>query len=103
MSESVLSPVRAFLAEVLNISENEIGPETLFADDLHADSLDLLEFVAFAERRWNIAIQEPDLPSVRTVGDACDLIERMAEASGDAAADAPYSRESWDPADGASW
>jgi acyl carrier protein len=100
---AVLIPVRAFLAKALNISENEIGPETLIVDDLHVDSLDLLEFVAFAEHRWDIAIQEPDLPSIRTVGDACDLIERMGATGGKAAEDATRSGASWDVTDGVSW
>jgi acyl carrier protein len=100
---AVLGPVRAFLAEVLNIRENEIGPDALIVDDLHADSLDLLEFIGFAERRWNIVIQEPDLQFIRTVGDACDLIERMGALPADASEDAARSTAPRDAADGASW
>lgn len=100
---AVLGPVRAFLAEALNIKENEIGPDTLIVDDLHADSLDLLEFVGFAERHWNIVIQEPDLQFIRTVGDACDLIERMGALPADASEDAARSPAPRDAADGATW
>lgn len=83
-SDTVFLHVRAFLADALDIADNDITPDSRIVDDLRADSLDLLEFVASAEHRWNIVIQEPDLFSIRTVGDACELIEQMITSCQDA-------------------
>ena len=45
-----------------------------FADDLDADSLDLVELVMQLEDSLDVTIDEDDLADVRTVGQAVDLI-----------------------------
>ena len=53
----------------------------LFADDLDADSLDLVELVMQLEDSLDVTIDEDDLGEVRTVGDAVDLILAASAAS----------------------
>ncbi|MFO1537135.1 MAG: acyl carrier protein [Actinomycetota bacterium] len=59
-------------AEVLAaLSEVAVG---LHAQDLDADSLDLVEFVMGLEERFDISVPEEELENVATVGQAVDLV-----------------------------
>ena len=49
-------------------------PDARFAEDLNADSLDLVEAVLALEEEWNIEIPEDEMESVKTVGQAVDLV-----------------------------
>jgi acyl carrier protein len=51
-----------------------VTEQASFADDLDADSLDLVELVMQLEDSLDVTIPEDDLGDVRTVGDALDLI-----------------------------
>ncbi|MCD5412502.1 MAG: acyl carrier protein, partial [Dehalococcoidia bacterium] len=47
---TVFERVRKIIVEQLGVEEEEVTPEASFADDLNADSLDLVELVmAFEE------------------------------------------------------
>ena len=60
--------------DVLSVSADQITEQASFADDLDADSLDLVELVMQLEDSLDVTIDEDDLGEVRTVGDAVDLI-----------------------------
>jgi acyl carrier protein len=60
--------------EVLSVQADQVTEEASFADDLDADSLDLVELVMQLEDSLDVTIDEDDLGDVRTVGDAVDLI-----------------------------
>jgi acyl carrier protein len=60
--------------EVLQVEPSKIVPEARFADDLDADSLDLVELVMALEERFGIDVPEADLEGVKTVGQAYDLV-----------------------------
>ena len=49
-------------------------PEANFADDLDADSLDLVELVMALEEQFDITVDESELEGVETVGQAFDLV-----------------------------
>ena len=53
---------------------DQVTEAASFADDLDADSLDLVELVMQLEDSLDVTIDEDDLGDVRTVGDAVDLI-----------------------------
>ena len=61
--------IKAIIAEVLNVDENEITMETTFTDDLGADSLDLFEMVMALEEEFGIEIPSEDLEKIVTVND----------------------------------
>ena len=61
--------IKAIIAEVLNVDENEITMETTFTDDLGADSLDLFEMVMALEEEFGIEIPSEDLENIVTVND----------------------------------
>ncbi|MFO7280024.1 MAG: acyl carrier protein [Thermoanaerobacterales bacterium] len=60
--------------EVLSVEADQVTEDASFADDLEADSLDLVELVMQLEDALDITIDEDDLGDVKTVGDAVDLI-----------------------------
>jgi acyl carrier protein len=66
--------VRKVLAEQLAVDESQVVPDARFAEDLNADSLDLVEAVLALEEEWNIEIPEEEMDGVKTVGQAVDLV-----------------------------
>ncbi|HWO70544.1 MAG TPA: acyl carrier protein [Actinomycetota bacterium] len=66
--------VRKVLAEQLSVDESQVTPEARFAEDLNADSLDLVEAVLALEEEWNIEIPEEEMQDVKTVGQAIELV-----------------------------
>ena len=45
--------IKAIIAEVLNVDENEITMETTFTDDLGADSLDVFQIIMGLEEEFD--------------------------------------------------
>ncbi|MGN6693233.1 MAG: acyl carrier protein [Aquihabitans sp.] len=78
MSDNTLTWVRERFAEVLEIDPAEITRESRFADDLDADSIDLIEVVNKAEQERGIAIAEEQLYDLETVGELVDLLDSQA-------------------------
>jgi acyl carrier protein len=66
--------LREAAVEVLSVEPAAVTEAASFADDLDADSLDLVELVMAVEDRLGVSIGEDDLGDVRTVGDAVSLI-----------------------------
>lgn len=60
--------------EVLAVDRAQIVLEASFADDLGADSLDLVELVMALEETFDIEVGEDELKDIRTVGEAFELI-----------------------------
>ena len=60
--------------EVLSVEDAQVKLEAKFADDLDADSLDLVELVMALEEEFNVEVPEEDLEGVETVGQAYDLV-----------------------------
>ena len=67
--------IKAIIAEVLNVDENEITMETTFTDDLGADSLDLFELVMSLEEEYGVEIPSEDLEKILTVNDVIKYLE----------------------------
>jgi acyl carrier protein len=75
-----LAALRTAAVDVLSVSEDQVTEDATFADDLDADSLDLVELVMQLEDTLDVKIEEDDLSSVTTVGDAVELILASAAA-----------------------
>ena len=65
------------ISEQFNVNINEIGEDTSFADDLNADSIQLMELVMTIEEEFEIEISEDDILSIETIGDVVDYIENL--------------------------
>ncbi|HEU5085059.1 MAG TPA: acyl carrier protein [Acidimicrobiales bacterium] len=61
--------------EVLSVEADQVKPEASFADDLDADSLDLVELVMALEEEFDVTVEEEELEGIDTVGAAFDLIK----------------------------
>jgi len=60
--------------EVLSVEADKVTKEANFADDLDADSLDLVELVMALEEEFDVSVDEAELEGVVTVGGAYDLV-----------------------------
>ena len=60
--------------DVLAVESAQVVTEASFADDLDADSLDLVEFVMALEETFGVEIPESELEGVKTVGHAFELV-----------------------------
>jgi acyl carrier protein len=49
-------------------------PDARFADDLDADSLDLVELVMALEEEFGVEVPEDELEGIKTVGQAYELV-----------------------------
>ena len=76
---AVLDLIRDRLGEILEIDGSSIDESASFADDLHADSIALIELVdaleeEFGERTVGFHIDDDDLEDLRTVRDTVDYV-----------------------------
>jgi len=60
--------------EVLQVPGDKITREARFAEDLDADSLDLVELVMALEETFDVDVNESELEGIETIGQAYDLI-----------------------------
>jgi acyl carrier protein len=60
--------------EVLQVPADKVVLTASFADDLDADSLDLVEFVMALEETFEITVDESELEGVETVAQAYELV-----------------------------
>ena len=60
--------------EVLSVDEAQVTMEASFADDLYADSFDLVELVMALEEEFDVTVEEEELEGVTTIGGAYGLI-----------------------------
>lgn len=71
--------LRALIADHLAVDISAVRDEASFAEDLGADSLDVIELGMRFEEALNIAIDDHETDSCETVADALRLIESKLE------------------------
>ena len=71
--------LQKIIAEVLNLSEEEIRPDSTFVDDLGADSLDVFQIIMGIEEEFDIEIDNEEAEIITTVQDAVDQIKKAVE------------------------
>ena len=72
--EAIFEKVRSIVAEQLSVDAAEVKPESSFANDLGADSLDTVELVMALEEAFDIEIPDESAEGITTVGDAVKFI-----------------------------
>ena len=73
-SDAAFKKFRECAVEVLQVPEDKVTKDARFAEDLDADSLDLVELVMALEESFDITVEETELEDIETVGQAFDLI-----------------------------
>lgn len=71
--------LQKIIAEVLNLSEEEIRSDSTFVDDLGADSLDVFQIIMGIEEEFDIEIDNEEAEKITTVQDAVDQIKKAVE------------------------
>ena len=66
----------ALIAGQFQIDEDVVNENTNFADDLGADSMDMVELISAVEDSFEIEIPDEDIPDICTVRDLCEYVER---------------------------
>ena len=67
--------LQKIIAEVLNLSEEEIRPDSTFVDELGADSLDVFQIIMGIEEEFDIEIPTEEAEKIASVGDAVEAIK----------------------------
>jgi acyl carrier protein len=75
MNQEIYEQVKSIVADLLDIDESEITPDSKFQADLGADSLDLVELIMEFEERFGGEISDEDAQSITTVGEAVQYVE----------------------------
>jgi acyl carrier protein len=76
---SILERLKKVVAEQLDVDEKDVTPQTSFADDLGADSLDLVELITAVEEEFGspdkkLEIADDDAEKLQSVQDAIDYL-----------------------------
>ena len=64
----VLEKVKAILSEQFDVEEDSITADTSIADDLGADSLDVVDLLMSIEDEFEIEIPDEEIDNIKTVG-----------------------------------
>jgi acyl carrier protein len=60
--------------DVLELPPEQVVPEARFAEELGADSLDLVELVEAIEAEFGVRIADEELADITTVGEAYEVV-----------------------------
>lgn len=77
---TVLERVKSVVVDRLGADDSAVVPEASFAEDLNADSLDLVELImgfeeAFDDGDEPLKISDEDAEGIRTIGNAVEFIK----------------------------
>ncbi|MBI2092782.1 MAG: acyl carrier protein [Deltaproteobacteria bacterium] len=73
---SVEAKVKEIMAEQLGINEEDISSDSSLAEDLGADSLDVVEIVMALEEEFEMEISDSDAEKLDTVKDFSNFISQ---------------------------
>jgi len=74
VSDENFERFRKCAVEVLSVEAEQVVTDARFADDLDADSLDLVELVMALEEEFDVTVDEDELEGIETVGAAYKLV-----------------------------
>ena len=74
MSDDNFARFQKCAVDVLSVDEAQVTPEANFANDLDADSLDLVELVMALEEEFGVTVEEEELEGIETIQSAFELI-----------------------------
>lgn len=72
--EEIFEKVKTIVTEQLSVDAAEVTPGASFANDLSADSLDVVELVMALEEEFDIEIPDEAAEQIKTVQDTVDYI-----------------------------
>ncbi len=75
-NNELFEQVKEVIVEQLNVSPEEVKPESRFVEDLGADSLDVVEMIMALEEKFEIEIPDSEAEKIQTVQDVVDYIAK---------------------------
>ncbi|MFP4123896.1 acyl carrier protein [Coleofasciculus sp.] len=81
MNQEIFDRVKKIVAEQLEVEPGDVTPKANFANDLNADSLDVVELVMALEEEFDIEIPDEAAEQIATVQAAVDYISSKTEAA----------------------
>ncbi len=70
-----MEKIRAIIASQMDIDEDKITAQTDIAEDLGADSLEIVELMMSVEEEFNVTVDEEEVRKFKTVGDVARYID----------------------------
>jgi acyl carrier protein len=77
MGDDTFNRIRSIIAADLEIAPSKVMLPTSFIDDLHADSLDMIELIMAFEDAFDVLIPDIAVETIVTVQDAVDYIKQQ--------------------------
>ena len=71
----VFEKVKAILSEQFDVEEDSITSDTSIADDLGADSLDVVDLLMSIEDEFEFEVPDEEVDNIKTVGELVKYIE----------------------------
>lgn len=75
MNEEIYERLKGIIVEQLGVKESEITAEAHFADDLGADSLDIVEMIMAVEEEFSIQVSDEEAEGLSRVQDVVKFID----------------------------
>lgn len=69
--------IKSVIVDQLGVDESQVTMDASFADDLGADSLDVVDLIMGIEQEFDIEIPDEDAEKISTVGDAVNYIKEL--------------------------
>lgn len=73
----VFEKIRHILCEQLDVAEEDVTLESNIAEDLGADSLDVVDLIMSIEDEFEIEVPDDQVENIRTVADVVNYIENV--------------------------
>ena len=77
--EKLFYEVRAIIAEIIEVDEEDIKGNSRFREDLEVDSMKALEILVAVDRKYKIKIPEERLRDIRSLNDSVALTKEFIE------------------------
>jgi len=71
----VFEKVKNILVEQLDVDEATVTLDSMIADDLGADSLDVVDLLMSLEDEFSVEIPDEEIENIKSVGDLVSYIE----------------------------
>lgn len=73
--------IKEIVCEILELEEDEVTPEGLFAEDYGADSLRAIEILASLEKEFHVVIDQEELARMVNLNGIAEVLDEVTSAS----------------------
>ena len=77
MNGPVEKTITTLISEISGVDEQDITPDTVFQEDLDIDSIKTIEITVAIEKKFKISVRDEDVPKIRTVRQAVELVNKL--------------------------